>query len=596
MPATDDDAERSGKTSEFGGSSVPSFRPPSAPLHRASMPRALGLARRAQELAPADVSASSERDVPQADEGALRRERLSKFGRAVALIALSFLGLHVGFNVWLRHEVLDRESIPELVATVAFGALWLLLRGSPQRASTVRAIELSTLFVGTAAFSSMALALPLLAQPESIVRLALTYVLLAYAAYVPGNARRTLLVAAIMTVPLMTCIFLAYRKWDPALYDPPAATWPKGPVGQMAYGVTLYSFCGWAMAVGLSVGISSVIYGLRRQVRDVRRLGQYTLEKKLGEGGMGVVYRASHALLRRPTAVKLLLPDRVGREAVARFEREVRRTAMLSHPNTVTVFDYGRTAEGIFYYAMELLDGASLAEVVEHDGPQPEERVIHVLEQAAAALSEAHDAGLIHRDIKPANILVVDRAGIPDLVKVLDFGLVKDVGPSDPLGRTLEASLTVANAITGTPLYLAPEAITSPEKVDARSDIYALGAVAYWLLAGAHVFGGNTVVEVCSHHLHSIPPPPSGRRGGPLSKDLEDLVLACLAKRPEDRPPSARALRDRLRACASAGQWTHDRAAAWWVRHGDGLRAKRDGAHAGDLGMAATVVVSRAMG
>ena len=177
----------------------------------------------------------------------------------------------------------------------------------------------------------------------------------------------------------------------------------------------------------MAAGFSQTIYGLRKAVSDIRRLGQYTLEEKLGEGGMGVVYRASHAMLRRPTAIKLLLPDRAGKEALTRFEREVRRTAMLTHPNTVTVFDYGRTTDGVFYYAMELLEGASLEEIVEVDGPQPAERVIHLLEQVAASLAEAHDAGLIHRDIKPGNILVVDRGGISDLVKVVDFGLVKDV-------------------------------------------------------------------------------------------------------------------------------------------------------------------------
>jgi serine/threonine-protein kinase len=150
---------------------------------------------------------------------------------------------------------------------------------------------------------------------------------------------------------------------------------------------------------------------------------------------------------------------------------------MLTHPNTVTVFDYGRTTDGVFYYAMELLEGATLQEIVEVDGPQPEERVIHLLEQAAGSLAEAHDAGLIHRDIKPGNIVVVDRGGIPDLVKVVDFGLVKDVGG----GGTAEPALTVADTITGTPLYMAPETVTAPETVDARADLYALGAVGYWL-------------------------------------------------------------------------------------------------------------------
>ena len=281
--------------------------------------------------------------------------------------------------------------------------------------------------------------------------------LLVYAVYVPSTARRTLVVAALMTLPLLGCIFVAFRAWDPALHDPPAAIWPKGQVGDMAYPATLVSAVLWGIVVAMAAGFSQTIYGLRKAVSDIRRLGQYTLEKKLGEGGMGVVYRASHAMLRRPTAIKLLLPDRAGKDALTRFEREVRRTAMLTHPNTVTVFDYGRTTDGVFYYAMELLEGASLDEIVEVDGPQPEERVIHLLEQAAASLAEAHDAGLIHRDVKPGNILVVDRGGISDLVKVVDFGLVKDVGVPARGGATSEPALTMANTITGTPLYIAPE-------------------------------------------------------------------------------------------------------------------------------------------
>ena len=198
---------------------------------------------------------------------------------------------------------------------------------------------------------------------------------------------------------------------------------------------------------------------------------------------------------------------------MTRFEREVRRTAMLTHPNTVTVFDYGQTTDGVFYYAMELLEGASLEEIVEVDGPQPAERVIHLLEQVAGSLAEAHDAGLIHRDIKPGNILVVDRGGISDLVKVVDFGLVKDVRG----GAASDATITTTDAITGTPHYMAPETITAPDTVDARTDIYALGAVGYWLLTGTHVFRGNTVMEVLAHHLHSAPEPPSIRMMGRLN-------------------------------------------------------------------------------
>ncbi len=271
-------------------------------------------------------------------------------------------------------------------------------------------------------------------------------------------------------------------------------------------------------------------------------------------------------MLRRPTAIKLLSSERAGAAALARFEREVQRTAALTHPNTVTIFDYGRTTEGIFYYAMELLEGVSLDQLVELDGPQPEARVIHLLEQAAASLAEAHDAGLVHRDVKPANIMVVERGGIADLVKVLDFGLVKDLGtktgatPPDP-------TLTAANVITGTPLYMAPEAIVAPETVAAALDVYALGAVGYWLLTGTHVFSGSTIVEVCAHHLHSQPEPPSARLRVPVAPDLEQLLLDCLAKRAEDRPSSARVLTARLRACVASSAWTNDHAAAWWATH-----------------------------
>ena len=518
--------------------------------------------------APGGLSGSSAAVDPE-----LRQSRLSKFGCVLAAISLGYVGLTTTVALWLGRPSFHRASIPLLVAGAAFTALWLVLRGPARAPRFVRAIELSTLLVGTAAFSSLALVMDLTASPDMIVRSVLTWLLLVYAVYVPSTARRTLLVALLMTVPLLTCIFLAFSAWDPALYDPPAATWPKGDVGDMAYPATLVSAFLWSVVVAMATSFSHTIYGLRKAVREFQRLGQYTLEEKLGEGGMGVVYRASHAMLRRPTAVKLLLPERSSKEALARFEREVQRTAMLTHPNTVTVFDYGRTTDGIFYYAMELLEGASLDEIVERDGPQPEERVIHLLEQAAASLAEAHAAGLIHRDVKPANILVVDRGGIPDLVKVVDFGLVKDIGLKSGGDAQPELKLSTADTITGTPLYLAPETLTAPDTVDARTDLYALGAVGYWLLTGTHVFNGSTVVEVCAHHLHSQPEPPSARLRAPVAPDLEALLLACLAKRPEDRPASANDLRQRLRRCTSAERWTHERAAGWWSTHRHALRS-----------------------
>ena len=503
----------------------------------------------------------------------LRQLRLSRFGRVLALVSLVYVALNFGASLWLRHVEFNRSSLPLLVATVAFGALWLLLRGAARPQGFVRVVELSTLFVGTAAISTIAVVMELIAEPDMIVRSLLIDVLLVYAVYVPSSARHTLVVAGLMTFPLLGSVFMAFRAWDPALHSPPAAMWPKQQVGDMAYPATIMTAVWWAIAVAMAAGFSQTIYGLRKAVSDIQRLGQYTLEEKLGEGGMGVVYRASHAMLRRPTAIKLLLPGRAGKDDLIRFEREVRRTAMLTHPNTVTVFDYGRTTDGVFYYAMELLEGASLDEMVDVDGPQPEARVIHLLEQAAASLAEAHDAGLIHRDIKPGNILVVDRGGISDLVKVVDFGLVKDVGFKDNEGTVSDVALTKANSITGTPLYMAPEAVIAPETVDARADIYALGAVGYWLLTGTHVFSGTSVVEVCAHHLHSTPDPPSLRLDAPVAADLEAVLIACLAKRAEDRPASAHVLRERLRACAAAGRWTNQLGAAWWAANRGKLRS-----------------------
>jgi hypothetical protein len=503
-----------------------------------------------------------------ASDQALRQFRLSRFGLVLALMCLGFVVVNFLLSLWLGLLSFNLSSALLVVAGAAFTALWMLMRGKPRSPQFVRAVELSTLFIGTAAFSATALVMHMLANPDMLVRTLLTYMLLVYAVYVPSTAKHTLLVAALMTAPLLGSIFLAFRAWDPALHDPPAAPWPKGQIGDMAYPATLVTAFFWAIVVAMAASFSHTIYGLRKAVRDIRRLGQYTLEEKLGEGGMGVVYRASHAMLRRPTAIKLLLPDRAGAAALTRFEREVQRTAMLTHPNTVTVFDYGQTTDGVFYYAMELLEGASLEQVVDIDGPQPPERVIHLLDQVAGSLAEAHDAGLIHRDIKPGNILVVDRGGIADLVKVLDFGLVKDVR-----GAAAEATMTSADSITGTPHYMAPETITAPDTVDARTDIYAVGAVGYWLLTGTHVFRGNTVMEVLAHHVHSIPDTPSVRLGTAVERDLEKVLLACLAKRPEDRPASAHALREQLRACFAARRWTQLRAAEWWTRHREQLRS-----------------------
>ncbi len=268
--------------------------------------------------------------------------------------------------------------------------------------------------------------------------------------------------------------------------------------------------------LGLSgVGIFFAMRYIARQQRALqtatltaKQLGQYALEDKLGAGGMGTVYKARHAMLRRPTAVKLLDLDKISETALARFEREVQLTSGLSHPNTVAIFDYGRTDDGIFYYAMEYLEGLNLDDLVKKYGPLGEARTLHILRQLCGSLAEAHAAGLVHRDIKPANIFLTRRGGLCDFVKVLDFGLVKARDGVD------QAGVTSPNALMGTPLYLSPEGVTAPDEVDARADVYAVGAVAYFLLTGTPVFDGATLMEICLKHTNEPPQPPSARLGG----------------------------------------------------------------------------------
>ncbi|HWB14280.1 MAG TPA: serine/threonine protein kinase [Pirellulales bacterium] len=319
-----------------------------------------------------------------------------------------------------------------------------------------------------------------------------------------------------------------------------------------------------ACSVGIfvfTVVVARMQRAMREAVMATKQLGQYQLEEKIGAGGMGVVYRGRHAMLRRPTAIKLLDVEKTTPETIRRFEREVQITSQLNHPNTIAIYDYGKTPEGVFYYAMEYLEGINLEQLVQKHGPQPEGRVIHVLRQVCGSLSEAHLVGLIHRDVKPANIILTQRGGVSDFAKLLDFGLVKAIGAER------EARLTMAGAVTGTPLYLSPEAIQHPDEVDPRSDLYALGAVGYFLLTGAPVFEAKSVVDILTHHVHTPPQPPSERLGRFISPDLEAIVLRCLSKRPDDRPASARELADSLARCSTCGDWSEAEAVAWWAAH-----------------------------
>lgn len=314
------------------------------------------------------------------------------------------------------------------------------------------------------------------------------------------------------------------------------------------------------VAAFAAIYASHVIHSIRREAFKAREFGQYRLKEKLGSGGMGEVYRAEHVLLKRPCAIKLIKPENeTDATALARFEREVRATAELTHWNTVEIYDFGHTDDGTFYYVMELLPGLSLEDLVDEHGPLPPERAVHFLRQTCRALREAHVGGLVHRDIKPANIFAATRGGIHDVAKLLDFGLVKQ-------GRSKEAEgagATQAGSFAGSPLYMAPEQASEFGKADARTDIYALGAVAYYLLTGEPPFSGKSPVEIIIAHSRDEVVPPSRVRDG-IPEDLEKVVLRCLAKKPEDRFPEVGSLERALADCECAGKWDEQQAAVWW--------------------------------
>jgi eukaryotic-like serine/threonine-protein kinase len=311
------------------------------------------------------------------------------------------------------------------------------------------------------------------------------------------------------------------------------------------------------LAVGATYG-AHTISRLRQEVAEARRLGQYHLRRLLGAGGMGEVYLAEHVLLKRPCAVKLILPAcAYNPRALERFEREVRLTAALSHPNIVEIYDYGRADDGTYYYVMEYLDGLSLAELVERHGVLPPGRVVYLLRQVCGALCDAHAAGLIHRDIKPSNMFAARRGGTWDVAKLLDFGLVLSRAGSDAAHQSGEGQ------VLGTPLYMAPEQVRGGRELDGRSDLYSLGAVAYYLLTGRPPFDGEGGIRVMFAHAREPVVPPSRDRAD-VPEDLERVVLRCLAKDRAQRFPDAEGLEQALGTCACAGDWDPDRAAHWW--------------------------------
>lgn len=325
---------------------------------------------------------------------------------------------------------------------------------------------------------------------------------------------------------------------------------------------------GTVLAAVVSIPLSRVVYNLGAQVSKAREMGSYDMIDLIGKGGMGEVWRARHRLLARQAAIKLIKPEALfGTEAAQsdaarrRFEREAQAIASLQSPNTVTLFDYGVNGDGVFYYAMELLDGIDLDTLIRRYGPVPAERAVFVLRQICDSLAEAHARGITHRDVKPKNIILC-RLGLNyDFVKVLDFGLAKYNG------STAETQLTREGVTTGTPAFMAPEMALGSADVDARADIYAIGCVAYWLVTGKLVFEAPTPMAMALAHVRNQPVPPSERTEMEIPRELEHLILRCLAKDPESRPASARAISRELSQIAFPRVWDSPQAEEWWQIH-----------------------------
>jgi serine/threonine-protein kinase len=435
----------------------------------------------------------------------------------------------------------------------------LAIRMVRLRPAAVMALALVFEAVGSYGIAAAEFLRPLgLSAGESWVGLSWVAVWVLLFNVVVPTVPRYAVIAALMSVTSVSAMVLLSLSMFP-LEPRPAA-------GMIFFG---FGF-GYILVVIMAYVGARVVYGLGTEVTRARELGSYRLEHRLGQGGMGEVWSASHRLLARPAAIKLIrssLPGNAGGNADEmrrRFEREAQVIAQLRSPHTVTLFDFGVTEEGACYYAMELLDGIDADTLIKRFGPIPAERAIQILRQMCHSLSEAESRGLVHRDIKPANIFLCRYGEDHDFVKVLDFGIAKAV--QEPSSET-QAALTMPNLIHGTPAFIAPEQVLGGTDVDARADIYSTGCVAYWLLTGQLVFTADTPIKLLLAHAHTPPEPPSSRTTLPIPPDLDALVLSCLAKEREHRPKSARDLQHQLDAVPLPQPWTEARARQWWNEH-----------------------------
>jgi serine/threonine-protein kinase len=441
--------------------------------------------------------------------------------------------------------------LADLLVAIASGLVWWVARqgyASPARLHTIGLIYQVVICFQIAYTSQW----QWFAKTGTLAPLTwVVTVIVIFPLIMPGPPRRMLVAAILAAATSPLALFLLDRA------------------GKVAAGPDDYlrAVVGPACSVLFAYLGARMVYGLGREVAAARELGSYRLEERLGEGGMGEVWRARHRMLARPAAIKLIRPALRSPERTAelqrRFEHEAQVISQLRSPHTVELFDFGVADQGTFYYVMELLEGLDADALVRRFGPVPPERAVFLLRQVCHSLAEAEAHGLVHRDIKPANIFLCRYGQDYDFVKVLDFGLAKALDRQE----SGEPGLTRENAVHGTPAFMAPEQALGEASLDSRADIYATGCVAYWLLTGQQVFTADTSMGLILHHARSEPVPPSRRVERPIPPALEQVVLACLAKDPAARPQTALELSRSLGELQCEGSWTNERAKAWWEHH-----------------------------
>ncbi len=493
-----------------------------------------------------------------------QRDLLWRRSRLVFSIALAITALVVVLSLLIPETSDDPSLITGLARwewlldgvgpaiSFALGLIALYLaKGSARRLQMV-AFGVIAFNVAFMLFVQVAL------WPDGLNFFGLSILLFLTAAFIPWRTgfQIGLGLTAVITFLMTHSVFYAFV---PAAQ----AFWVERGGLQSVLGQVTWGTIGIAILAGSSVAVTQALYNLRKTAHRAKRLGNYLIERELGSGGMGQVFVAQHAFIRRPTAVKVLqLAKGEDQGEIARFEREVQLSATLTHPNTITIFDFGRTHDNRFYYAMEYLEGLDLQQLVERFGPMPPARAAYILAQVCGSLAEAHAHSIIHRDIKPSNIFLTRCGDLCDFAKVLDFGLAKRIGADQASG------VSKTGVVLGTPRYIAPESVTGSDDIDGRADIYCLGGVAYWMLTGQPPFTSSSSVEVIIDHVKTVPKRPSELSEVPIPPELEAIVMKCLEKKPQDRFQNAGALRAALRAIHFAETWSEEKAGEWWSLHG----------------------------